>query len=74
MVLSSANAEDPRKVSSDDYVKKLETLILSEYKKGGFITELKQGTDGILEKLQSRAERRKQNNPATDQSADTDLK
>ncbi len=46
--------------TSDDYVKKLEELVLNEYKKGGFITELKQGTDGILEKLQSRAEKTKQ--------------
>ena len=54
IVLSSANVADSRTVTSDDYVKKLESLILSEYKKGGFITELKHGTDGILEKLQSK--------------------
>ena len=74
MVLSSANAEDFRKVTSDDYVKKLESLILSEYKKGGFITELNQGTDGILEKLQSKAERRRRKSPETDQSTNSDLK
>ena len=74
MVLSSANVADSRTVTSDDYVKKLESLILSEYKKGGCITELKHGTDGILEKLQSRAERRKQNNTETDQSTDSDRK
>ena len=59
---------------SPDYVKKLESLILSEYKKGGFITELKHGTDGILEKLQSKAERRRRKSPETDQSTNSDLK
>ena len=73
IVLSSVNAEDPRKVTSDDYVKKLESLILSEYKKGGFISELKQGTDGILEKLQSKAEKRRQSHPVT-QSTEPGLK
>ena len=74
MVLSSANVADSRTVTSDDYVKKLESLILSEYKKGGFITELKHGTDGILEKLQSKAEKRRQKKSGTDQATDSDLK
>ena len=74
IVLSSANVADSRTVTSDDYVKKLESLILSEYKKGGFITELKHGTDGILEKLQSKAEKRRQKKSGTDQATDSDLK
>ena len=74
IVLSSANVADSRTVTSDDYVKKLESLILSEYKKGGFITELKHGTDGILEKLQSKAEKRRQKKSGTDQATDSALK
>lgn len=73
IVLSSTNAADIRTITSDDYVKKLESLILSEYKKGGFISELKQGTDGILEKLQSKAEKRRQSHPVT-QSTEPGLK
>ena len=74
MVLSSANVADSRTVTSDDYVKKLESLILSEYKKGGLLTEPNHGTDAILQKLQSKAERRRRKNPETDQSTDSDLK
>ena len=48
-----------RSITSDDYVKKLEEMILTEYKKGGFISEIKEGTDGLLEKLQSKADKSK---------------
>lgn len=37
--------------SSDAYVKKLEDLLLTEYKKGGFVKNLKEGTDTLLDKL-----------------------
>lgn len=48
-----------RSKTSDDYVKKLEELILTEYNKGGFITGIKHGTDDLLEKLQKKAKKHK---------------
>ncbi len=71
--LVAIDTENTRSRTSDDYVRKLESLILSEYKKGGVISELKQSTDGILEKLQSKAERSRQKHIDIYRSSDSDL-
>jgi hypothetical protein len=47
--------------TSDDYVKKLEELILMEYGKGGFISGIKHGTDDLLAKLQKKAKKSQTN-------------
>ena len=46
-----SEAENIENPSSDAYVKKLENLLIAEYKKGGLIKDLKEGTDTLLEKL-----------------------
>jgi len=55
---ASENGVNFKAKTSDDYVKKLEELILAEYKKGGVISGLKHGTDDLLEKLQMKAEQK----------------
>jgi hypothetical protein len=47
---SDSDAEDPL-VSSDTYVKKVEDLIINEVQKGGVVKNMKDKTDGLIEKI-----------------------
>ena len=47
---ADSDAEDPR-ISSDTYVKKVEDLIISEVQKGGVVKNMKDRTDGLIEKI-----------------------
>jgi hypothetical protein len=54
---SPGNSVNIKSKTSDDYVKKLEDLILMEYSKGGFITGIKHGPDDLLATLQKKAKK-----------------
>jgi hypothetical protein len=47
---ADSDAEDPR-ISSDTYVKKFEDLVINEVQKGGVIKNMKDKTDGLIEKI-----------------------
>jgi hypothetical protein len=57
-----ANSHDPLKhgpakavtVSSSTYVKQLEDLLIDEYRKGGIVKGVKEGTDEVVRKLLAR--------------------
>lgn len=42
--------EGPR-LSSDTYVRKVENMVVNEYQKGGIVKNLKDTTDGLLDKI-----------------------
>jgi hypothetical protein len=47
---TGSNTEDPL-VSSDTYLKKVEDLIINEVQKGGVVKNMKDKTDGLIEKI-----------------------
>lgn len=47
---ADSDGEDPR-ISSDTYVKKFEDLVINEVQKGGMIKNMKDRTDGLIEKI-----------------------
>lgn len=44
-------ASEPEKASSDDYLRKLEDLVVREYEKGGLVKDVKERADFLIEKL-----------------------
>jgi hypothetical protein len=47
---ADSDIEDPQ-ISSDTYVKKFEELVINEVQKGGVIKNMKDKTDGLIEKI-----------------------
>jgi len=45
------SGDDDMHISSDTYVKKFEELVLNEVRKGGVIKNMKDRTDGLIEKI-----------------------
>jgi hypothetical protein len=44
-------AGEAEKASSDDYLRKLEDLVVREYEKGGLVKDVKERADFLIEKL-----------------------
>ncbi len=43
---------EPRANSADDFLKHAENIVLTEYEKGGLVSELKDRTDNVIDKMQ----------------------
>ena len=48
--LDSNDGEGPT-LSSDTYLRKVENAVINEYQKGGLVKDLKESTDGLIDKI-----------------------